>query len=206
MKVICTSDTHGMYNNLEIPDGDLFIFAGDISEIGHERELIDFNNFLGRLPHAYKIIVDGNHDLTPEKISELITNATYLQHELLEIENIKIWGTSWQYWLKDQIERTRNQMELSVFWQSISPDIDILITHFPPFGFGDLTRSGRHLGNMDLHATIRRIKPKYHIFGHVHEGYGIYKEKIDDFEIIYINASAIIGFNIDLNPPIVFTI
>ena len=197
MKVVCTSDTHGMYNNLEILDGDIFIFAGDISEVGRNEVLIDFNQFLGGLPHRYKIIISGNHDLAPEKISELITNATYLQHELIEIENLKIWGTSWQYWLKDQIERTRKQMLRWLFWDPIPPGIDILITHFPPYKIGDLTRSGKHLGNMDLLTTVRMIKPKYHIFGHIHEAYGIYKEKIDNFEITYINASAIMGLELN---------
>ncbi len=205
MKVVCTSDTHGMHSNLEIPDGDIFIFAGDISD--REKTLIDFNHFLGGLPHNYKIIIDGNHDMPPEKLSELITNATYLQHGLLEIENIKIWGTSWQYWLVDQINRKKNQKNLQGIWELIPTGIDILITHFPPFGIGDLTRRNKHLGSRDLlTAAISRIKPKYHIFGHIHESYGIFKEKIDDSEITFINSSAVMGFGSELNPPIVFTI
>ena len=72
MKVVCTSDTHGMHNYLKISDGDIFIFGGDISETGRTKELIDFNHFLGELPHKYKIITDGNHDLSPGKISNLI--------------------------------------------------------------------------------------------------------------------------------------
>lgn len=195
-----------MHSYLKIPDGDIFIFGGDISETGRPEELSDFNNFLGELPHKYKIITDGNHDLSPEIISKLITNATYLQHELLEIENIRIWGTSWQYWLSDQIQRKKNQDNPQELWGEIPTGIDILITHFPPYGIGDLTRSGSHLGSKDLLTAIRRVKPKYHIFGHVHENYGIFKEKIGNFEITFINTSAIIGFGNELNPPIIFTL
>ncbi len=195
-----------MNNNLQISDGDVFIFAGDLSDSGRDKHLIDFNRFLGSLPHRYKIIISGNHDLSPEKIPELITNATYLRHELLEIENIKIWGTSWQYWLLDQIERKKNQTDPQGIWDLIPTGIDILITHFPPFGIGDLTRRGSHFGSKDLFTAIRRIKPKYHIFGHIHENYGMFKEKIDDFEITFVNTSAIIGFGDELNPPIVFKI
>jgi len=195
-----------MHNYLKIPDGDIFIFGGDISETGRTEELIDFNQFLGELPHKYKIITDGNHDLSPGKISNLITNAIYLQHELLEIENIRIWGTSWQYWLFDQIKRKKNKANPQELWKEIPTGIDILITHFPPYGIGDLTRSGSHLGSKDLLTAILRIKPKYHIFGHVHESYGLFKEKVNNFEIILINASAIIGFGTDLNPPIIFTL
>ena len=195
-----------MHKYLKIPDGDIFIFGGDISETGRPEELIDFNNFLGELPHKYKIITDGNHDLSPEIISKLITNATYLQHDLLEIEDIRIWATSWQYWLYDQIQRKKNQANPLEFWDKIPAGIDILITHFPPCGIGDLTRSGSHLGSKDLLNAIRRIKPRYHIFGHVHENYGIFNEKIEDFKITFINASAIIGFGTELNPPIIFTL
>ena len=204
MKVVCTSDTHGMHNKLEIPDGDIFIFAGDISD--QEKISIDFNLFLGKLSHNHKIIIDGNHDLPPEKISDLITNATYLQHGLLEIEDIRIWGTSWQYWLLDQIKRRKNQNNLQCIWESIPKEIDIIITHFPPYGIGDLTRSNKHLGSKELLTAIRRIKPKYHIFGHIHESYGIFKKKIDNFEITFINTSAVMGFGSEFNPPIVFTI
>ena len=91
-------------------------------------------------------------------------------------------------------------------WQEIPSGIDILITHFPPYGIGDLTRSGKHLGSKDLLSAIRRIKPQYHIFGHVHESYGLFKEKINNFEITLINASATIGFGTNPNPPIIFTL
>jgi Icc-related predicted phosphoesterase len=193
-----------MHNKLEIPDGDIFIFAGDISD--REKILINFNHLLGELPHNHKIIIDGNHDLPPEKVSELITNATYLQHGLLEIENIRIWGTSWQYWLLDQIKRKKNQNNLQGIWELIPTGVDILITHFPPFGIGDLTTRKKHLGSKDLLTAISRIKPKYHIFGHIHESYGVYKEKTDDYEITFINSSAVMGFGSEFNPPIVFTI
>ncbi len=204
LKIVCSADTHGMHRYLEVPDGDVFIFAGDMTEAGNEQSLIDFNEFLGALPHKYKIIVDGNHDLAPKKILDNITNAIYLQHDLLNIENLKIWGTSWSYWLKNQIELTKKQQDLSIFWQTIPSNIDILITHFPPYKIGDLTISGKHLGNRNLLDALKRIKTRYLIFGHIHEAYGVYKETFDDFDITFINASAIRGFGTKLKTPIVF--
>ncbi len=62
------------------------------------------------------------------------------------------------------------------------------------------------MGNRNLSHALKNIKPRYHVFGHVHEAYGIYKEKIDDFDITCINCSAISGFGIELKPSIVFTI
>ena len=53
----------------------------------------------------------------------------------------------------------------------IPEDTDVLITHSPPLGFGDLTISGVRAGCVDLlHSVQQRIKPKYHVYGHIHEG------------------------------------
>jgi len=38
-------------------------------------------------------------------------------------------------------------------------------------GYGDLCKNGRRLGCVELLETIqKRVKPKYHIYGHVHGG------------------------------------
>ena len=49
--------------------------------------------------------------------------------------------------------------------------IDVLVTHGPPIGHGDECEGGHRAGCVDLLAEVQnRIKPKYHVFGHVHEG------------------------------------
>lgn len=56
-------------------------------------------------------------------------------------------------------------------WNLIPDDTDILITHTPPLGYGDYTCSGVRAGCVDLLRTVQeRVKPKYHVFGHIHEG------------------------------------
>ena len=62
MRVICMSDTHGLHRNTKVPDGDVLVFAGDITSRGASYELVDFNEWLGELPHSHKIVVAGNHD------------------------------------------------------------------------------------------------------------------------------------------------
>ena len=53
----------------------------------------------------------------------------------------------------------------------IPDDTDVLITHTPPLGFGDLCSSGIRVGCVELlHSVQQRIKPKYHVYGHIHEG------------------------------------
>ena len=63
VRIICISDTHGQHAGLRLPDGDILIHAGDFMTYGNApREIIDFNTWLGRQPHAHKIVMAGNHD------------------------------------------------------------------------------------------------------------------------------------------------
>ena len=53
----------------------------------------------------------------------------------------------------------------------IPDDTDILITHGPPLGYGDKCCSGQRAGCAELLSTVQlRVKPKLHVFGHIHEG------------------------------------
>jgi Predicted phosphohydrolases len=64
IKFVCISDTHGLTDQLQVPDGDVLIHAGDFSNTGEPEIVEDFNNFLGKLKHPIKIVIAGNHDLT----------------------------------------------------------------------------------------------------------------------------------------------
>jgi Icc-related predicted phosphoesterase len=67
----------------------------------------------------------------------------------------------------------------------IPANTDILITHGPPFGKLDANVNSYRTGCEDLLKTVDKIKPKYHIFGHIHEAYGMtYNE-----HTTFINAS-----------------
>ena len=56
-------------------------------------------------------------------------------------------------------------------WNLIPEDVDVPITHGPPLGFGDLTCTGVRAGCVELlHSVQKRIRPKYHVYGHIHEG------------------------------------
>ncbi len=54
-------------------------------------------------------------------------------------------------------------------YAQIKPGIDILITHGPPFGILDRSQdSDIHSGCKELLQAVRRVRPKLHVFGHVH--------------------------------------
>ena len=70
-------------------------------------------------------------------------------------------------------------------WEKIPSDTDVLITHGPPLGRGDTTH-GKHVGCVSLLKDVQsRVKPRLHVFGHIHEGRGVSY----DGTTLYINAS-----------------
>ena len=75
-----------------MPDDDVLIHAGDF--LGLRRNLSDFNDWLGELPHRHKIVIAGNHDSllqeTPELALPALSDAIYLQDSGVEIEGIDI--------------------------------------------------------------------------------------------------------------------
>ncbi|KAK6496959.1 hypothetical protein TWF481_001939 [Arthrobotrys musiformis] len=62
IKVVCVSDTHNDDFSSKIPDGDIFIHAGDMTDFGTLEELQKAYNWIASLPHKTKIVVAGNHD------------------------------------------------------------------------------------------------------------------------------------------------
>ncbi|SFS33448.1 hypothetical protein SAMN05660206_101200 [Sphingobacterium wenxiniae] len=67
----------------------------------------------------------------------------------------------------------------------IPDDTDILITHGPPFGILDETVYGKRTGGEELLLRVYQVKPKYHIFGHIHEDHGSFTKG----ETTFINNS-----------------
>ena len=52
-------------------------------------------------------------------------------------------------------------------------DTDVLITHGPPFGILDRCYDDQRVGCEELLKAVKRVKPKLHVFGHIHENYGL---------------------------------
>ncbi|KZT06465.1 Metallo-dependent phosphatase, partial [Laetiporus sulphureus 93-53] len=52
------------------------------------------------------------------------------------------------------------------------PKADILLTHGPPYNVFDTTIIGEHVGCETLAARLPSLRPRLHVFGHIHEGHG----------------------------------
>ena len=125
---------------------------------------------------------------------------TYLENEATTVVGgYKIYGSPCQsaYWA---FHHSRGE-NISRVWEKIPTDTDILLTHSPPVGHGDLTSKGEHLGCVDLLAAIAdRVKPLFHVFGHVHEGYGA----TTNGTTIFVNAAIDPHQYKSSHPPLVF--
>ena len=177
MKIVCISDTHNLHRAMPIPDGDILIHAGDITVAGDAREVTDFTTWLGTFLHKHKVVVAGNHDFcfekSPQKTQALLTNAHYLQDSGVEIEGLFIWGSPISPKYHDWAFNRERGSDIRRHWKIIPPHTDVLITHCPPFGILDTSSQGTHEGCRDLLDILQhRVRPRLHVFGHIHEAHG----------------------------------
>lgn len=204
MKLVCLADTHGYHRRLTVPAGDVLIFAGDFTSVNSDVELFDFNDWLGDLPHSYKLFVAGNHDWCFEThlaaSQKALTNAIYLQDSYHIIGGVKFYGSPWQPRFYDWAFNLERGKALKEKWDMIPSDVDVLVTHSPPVDQRDLNSRGLRTGCQDLAEAVERVMPKVHIFGHIHEGYGI----TSGVNTAYVNASICTILYTPTNSPIVF--
>lgn len=129
-------------------------------------------------------------------------NTYYLCDTDITIEGLNIWGSPITPWFFDWAFNRKKGEEICRHWKLIPENTDILITHGAPFGILDRTESGVNAGCEDLLAEIDLIKPKYHLFGHIHEWYGMRESTHTTF----VNGSILDQNNIIRNQPIVLDI
>jgi predicted phosphohydrolase len=188
MKLVVISDTHNQHRFIQVPMGDVLIHCGDFTSIGRMDEVTSFLQWFDKKPHKYKIFIAGNHEKSfdpkfssdgqkPQWLQEAIKSATnprnnvfYLEESGVEIEGVKFWGSPWtkdfypQYWAfncpQDEIVERH--------WSKIPTDTDVLITHGPGLWL-DTNRFNKSCGDPELQKIVDDIKPKYHLFGHIHK-------------------------------------
>ena len=176
-RIVCLSDTHNCNDEIDVPDGDLLIHAGDATIRGTVEEIANFNRWFARLTHRHKIFVAGNHDwlfeLDNERARSLLDpSITYLQDSSIVIDGVSIYGAPWQPRFFDWAFNLDRGEQMAEKWSLIPDGVDILITHGPPSGILDQTPAGDHAGCEELRKRISQVRPRLHVFGHIHLGYG----------------------------------
>lgn len=185
MIIDCISDLHGHFPKLE--GGDLLIVAGDLTTRDDDKGYTEFEKWFDSQQYRKKIFICGNHDNQLEKGTfPLYINgySEYLCDSGTEFEDLKIWGSPWTLAFKGMNPRCKaftvnTEEELAEKYKLIPDDIDILVTHSPPYGTRDrcMDYKGniKFAGSKSLQMKIYTSLPKLKLLvcGHIHESYGI---------------------------------
>ena len=192
MRIVTLGDTHTQHWNVDVPAGDVLLFAGD-GEFRSPSDLIDFNKWLATLPHACKIVIAGNHDFFcekyPQEIKKYLAEAVYLKDEQFVLPNgMVLWGspmtTTFLHWAFMESDENLGRF----CWSQIPEKTSILLVHGPAYQQLDTAfPGGDHLGSKTLAKRINELEIPYVIFGHIHGSYGTRKTD----KTMYINCSVL---------------
>jgi Icc-related predicted phosphoesterase len=138
-------------------------------------ELMKFNIWLGTLPAKKILLVPGNHDFICEELPQMckqeLTHATLLIDEFIEIDGKRFYGSPWvpEYGRWAFMKPDHDLVEV---FSKIPEDLDMLITHGPPKKVLDKVERDGYVGSESLFNRCLKAKPRFNVFGHIHEGYG----------------------------------
>ncbi len=173
MRLVLGSDFHG-YLPKSIPEGDVMILAGDIlpNDDVHSFVRNQLNPWLLNAPVGRVVMTWGNHDWDAFNERVGIMYAFVLVEESVMINGIKIYGSPWSLpfnrWAWMAPERT-----LKKIYQEIPDDVDVIVSHTPPYGMCDKSNGGQFCGSRSLLARMKSLpKLKLLVCGHIHEARG----------------------------------
>ncbi len=207
------SDLHGFRPKLSGIDADILIIAGDIAPdmmrgvwSRHLPGVLVDEYMTGQFKNWLQPYIDsgqirdvvytwGNHDWTSGyAMTPLGPHFHCIVDDVIDLHGVRIWCSPWSNtfmkwdWMKEP-ER------LAVIYDQIPNDIDILVSHTPPYQYGDpagLDLKGQmiHAGSVELLRTIERVKPELVVCGHFHSGYGMYSHA-GSANTIIVNATCV---------------
>jgi Icc-related predicted phosphoesterase len=182
VKAICISDLHG-YLPTNLPKADLLLVAGDICpvwnhNVDYQAYWLDtsFRYWLDSQKTNIRVGCFGNHDFIGESPNIIPKGLPwiYLQNSNTNVLGLNIYGSpdqlpfgNWAFNVPEEILQEKYKL--------ISNETDIIVSHGPPFGYGDMTPRGERVGSKSLAKRILELPQlKLVVTGHIHDCYGTY--------------------------------
>ncbi|GFR47678.1 hypothetical protein Agub_g9424, partial [Astrephomene gubernaculifera] len=203
--VVAISDMHGLHlrdDVIDLPNGDVLVVAGDI-ELRGERDVAQLQRWLASLPHPHKVVGFGNMDraayeaYSSSSSSGLsLPGAVVVVDGVVEVAGLRLLASPWSPRYAG-VWQLADEAAAAAHWSRLLPpdlQLDVLVTHTPPYGFGDLTR-GRHVGDKQLLHAVQALHrpPQLWVCGHIHEAVGEHRvphaAASDPRGILLINAA-----------------
>jgi Icc-related predicted phosphoesterase len=185
MKLCLISDTHGLHDQLDLPEADVLVHSGDLLNRGKLSELNSASLWLQEQKKKFReiVVVAGNHDfilqafMTEEKEhilrKDFFPGMHYLRDSGVTIDGVNFYGSPWQPFFFNWAFNVQRGPDIKKYWDLIPVNTDVLVTHGPPKNILDMTIRGHsRIGCEELEQAVYRVKPKIHTFGHNHGGYG----------------------------------
>jgi hypothetical protein len=209
-RLVLMSDTHGKHRQVMLPRGDCLIHAGDFTRAGETEAIQDLSAYFQEAAFPQVICIAGNHDITlhpsfyhehghrfrrpdaqpldVQATRKALEHCTYLEDSSCTLlkSGLSVYGSPWTPKYYNWAFNLPRGKALRSVWSRIPASTDVLITHGPPLGRGDYTMHAECTGCVDLlHEVQTRIRPRLHVFGHIHEGHGV----SFDGHTLFVNAS-----------------
>lgn len=173
MKFVLGSDLHGHLP--DVPPCDILCLAGDILPETYQEVFIEekLRPWLLQAPARSIVATWGNHDHKPFR-SQYNYNLPWrlLVDESATIMGLKFHGTPWCLPIGRWAWQAPEYL-MEYIYSLIPDDVDILISHCPPYHILDRAKDGNNCGSAALAKRMVQLpKLKLLICGHIHEGRG----------------------------------
>ena len=178
MRIVAASDLHGVLPHPDaVPEGDVLVLAGDICPgalAGRQAEWLSsvFADWIADVRVSHVVATWGNHDWVGQRgRAPDVPGVRLLVDDGCVIDGVRFWCSPWSltylHWAF-----MAGEAELAAKYCRIPAGTDVVVSHGPPLGYGDMTVDGFRVGCVSLRERLRELGPRLAVFGHIHEAAG----------------------------------